>query len=101
MPQLKRELARTRPDLRLAYSRPGLVTMRTDAVPDDVDAPEPRAIFARSSGRSLGFAESTDRIVELALALIAEHTTALVTPRLRLHVAPGTRRAGGAPGSGA
>jgi 23S rRNA (cytidine2498-2'-O)-methyltransferase len=86
MPDLKRELARTRPDLRLAYSRPGLLTMRTDAVPAELDVPEPRAIFARASGRSLGFAESTDRIVELALALVAEHTVDGNAPRLRVHV---------------
>lgn len=86
MPNLKRELARTRPDLRLAYSRPGLVTMRTDAVPAELDVPEPRAIFARASGRSLGFADSTDRIVEHALALVAERTAAGASTRMRVHV---------------
>ncbi len=78
MPYLKRELARTRPDLRLAYSRPGLITMRTDAVPPDLDTPEPQAVFARATGRSLGFADSLDRIIELA-GLIA-------APEIRVHV---------------
>lgn len=78
MNHLKRELGRTRPDLRLAYSRPGLLTMRTDAPPDPA-APEPRAVFARASGRSLGFADSMDRVIELADG---------VAPgaRLRVHV---------------
>jgi 23S rRNA (cytidine2498-2'-O)-methyltransferase len=74
---LKRELARSRPDLRLAYSRPGLLTMRTDAPPEP-DRPEPRAAFARTSGRSLGFADSIDKIEALAGTIDA--------PRLRLHV---------------
>jgi 23S rRNA (cytidine2498-2'-O)-methyltransferase len=78
MPYLKRELARTRPDLRLAYSRPGLITMRTDAVPSGLNTPEPQAVFARATGRSLGFADSLDRIVELA-GLIA-------APEIRVHV---------------
>lgn len=78
MPYLKRELARTRPDLRLAYSRPGLITMRTDAVPAGVTTPEPQAVFARAAGRSLGFADSLDRIAELAESIVA--------PRFRIHV---------------
>jgi 23S rRNA (cytidine2498-2'-O)-methyltransferase len=86
MPNLKRELARTRPDLRLAYSRPGLVTMRTDALPPGLDVPEPKAIFARASGRSLGFADGPDKIVELALALVTERTLGGVAPRFRVHV---------------
>jgi 23S rRNA (cytidine2498-2'-O)-methyltransferase len=76
---LKRELARSRPDLRPAYMRPGLITMRTDAPPEGLaDHPEPRAAFARTSGRSLGPADSLDKIEALAQTLDA--------PRLRLHV---------------
>lgn len=76
---LKRELARSRPDLRLAYSRPGLLTMRTDDPPPELgDHPEPRAAFARTSGRSLGFADSLDKIEALAQTIDA--------PQLRLHV---------------
>lgn len=83
MPHLKRELARTRPDLRLAYSRPGLVTMRTDDERDEIVArPDPKAIFARATGRSLGFAETPARAAELALELLASQSR----DKLRLHV---------------
>jgi len=78
MTNLKHELARTRPDLRLAYSRPGLITMRTDAVPPGLSSPEPQAVFARATGRSLGFADSLDRIIELAESIAA--------PGFRVHV---------------
>jgi 23S rRNA (cytidine2498-2'-O)-methyltransferase len=79
MPYLKQELAHARPDLRLAYSRPGLVTMRTDAPPPEcADRPEPKAVFARTTGRSIGFADSVDKIVA--------HAETLDAPRLRLHV---------------
>lgn len=73
---LKRELAASRPDLRLAYSRPGIITMRTDAPPDE--GPEPRAAFARTCGRSLGFADSLEKIEAFAQSIDAA--------RLRLHV---------------
>lgn len=72
---LKRELARTRPDLRLAYSRPGLLTMRTDT---ELDDPEPRSPFVRASGRSLGMAADVAAVVPAIASLTAE--------RLRLHV---------------
>src|SRR5580704_9235807 len=51
-PALKREVARTRPELRFAYSRPGLVTFRSPRPiePDD----EPGSVFARVWGASLG-----------------------------------------------
>ena len=63
----KRELTRTRPTWKLAYSRPGFVTFKT---PDDIvlDAPAPTA-FARSWGRSLGRAVDVDGIVAAAMAL--------------------------------
>lgn len=64
MPWLKRELARTRPDLRLAFSRPGLLTMRSDVE----GAAPPEAVFARTSGFSLGLADTP----ELALARAAD-----------------------------
>ncbi len=54
MAWLKHELARTRPDLRLAFSRPGLITLRSDLE----GALPPTAIFARATGYSLGFADS-------------------------------------------
>ena len=53
-PALKLDVARARPDLRFAYSRPGLVTFRsTRAVPPD---DPPGSPFARVWGRSLGAA---------------------------------------------
>lgn len=83
MPHLKRELARTRPDLRLAYSRPGLITMRTDDESDEIIArPDPKAIFARATGRSLGFADDPARAAELALELLGSQSR----DKLRLHV---------------
>jgi 23S rRNA (cytidine2498-2'-O)-methyltransferase len=49
---VKREVARTRPSLRFAFSRPGLVTFKSDAeiTPDDV----PGSVFARVWGQSIG-----------------------------------------------
>ncbi|MDB4956643.1 MAG: putative SAM-depedent methyltransferase [Myxococcales bacterium] len=51
-PALKREVARTRPELRFAYSRPGLVTFKSDraVTPEDVTG----SAFARVWGRSIG-----------------------------------------------
>lgn len=53
-PAVKREVARTRPALRFAYSRPGLVTFKSPAAVA-LDDP-PGAAFARVWGRSLGAA---------------------------------------------
>lgn len=49
---LKRELSRTRPELRLAFSRPGLVTFKSDraVTPDD----PPGSTFAWVWGQSIG-----------------------------------------------
>ena len=51
-PAVKREVARTRPSLHFAYSRPGLVTFKSG----DVIAPEdvPPTVFARVWGKALG-----------------------------------------------
>ncbi len=51
-PALKLDVARARPELRFAYSRPGLVTFKAGSTiaPDDV----PGSPFARVWGRSLG-----------------------------------------------
>jgi len=51
-PALKRDAARRRPELRFAYSRPGLVTFKspTDVTVEDV----PASVFARVWGRSIG-----------------------------------------------
>ncbi len=53
-PAVKREVARRRPELRFAYSRPGLVTFRAERAlaPED----EPGSVFARVWGRSIGAA---------------------------------------------
>jgi len=53
-PALKLDVARTRPELRFAYSRPGLVTFKsTRAVPPD---DTPGSVFAHVWGRSIGAA---------------------------------------------
>jgi 23S rRNA (cytidine2498-2'-O)-methyltransferase len=51
-PAVKLDLARARPELRLSYSRPGLLTFKSARAvePDDV----PGSVFARVWGRSLG-----------------------------------------------
>lgn len=60
---LKRELAARRPDLRFAFSRPGLTTFKVDAARAD----EPSASsFARAYGRSLGRATTVDEVLALA-----------------------------------
>ncbi len=53
-PAVKLEVARTRPDLRFAYSRPGLVTFKSPRI---VSPDEPSgSVFARVWGRSVGAA---------------------------------------------
>lgn len=53
-PALKLEVARTRPELRFAFSRPGLVTFKSSrsVTPDDT----PGSVFAHVWGRSVGAA---------------------------------------------
>ncbi|HVK85910.1 MAG TPA: hypothetical protein VM513_17440 [Kofleriaceae bacterium] len=53
-PAVKREVARTRPELRFAYSRPGLVTYKAPGVVTPEDPPG--SVFARAWGRSVGAA---------------------------------------------
>lgn len=68
---LKRELAIRRPDLRFAFSRPGLTTFKVDAArADDPSA----SSFARAYGRSLGRAASVDEVLAHAGALPASAT---------------------------
>jgi len=57
-PAIKREVARTRPELRFAYSRPGLVTFKSSRViePDD----PPGSVFAHVWGRSIGAARDLE-----------------------------------------
>jgi 23S rRNA (cytidine2498-2'-O)-methyltransferase len=60
---LKRELAVKRPDLRFAFSRPGLTTFKVDRA----RANDPIACsFARAHGRSLGRATSAEEVLALA-----------------------------------
>jgi 23S rRNA (cytidine2498-2'-O)-methyltransferase len=64
-PALKREVARSRPALHFAYSRPGLVTFKSVDVitPDDV----PPTVFAHVWGKALGPArEPADAAHQLA-----------------------------------
>jgi 23S rRNA (cytidine2498-2'-O)-methyltransferase len=61
---LKLDVGRVRPDLRFAYSRPGLVTFKTDGAirPDE----PPGSVFARVWGRSIGPATVEDAGRQLA-----------------------------------
>ena len=59
-PAVKLEVARDRPELTFAYSRPGLVTFKSTRVvsPDD----PPGSVFARVWGRSIGAIDSPDAV---------------------------------------
>lgn len=59
-PAVKVELAALRPELRFAYSRPGLVTFKSPS-PVAPDAPLP-AVFVRAFGASLGPAEGPPQV---------------------------------------
>ncbi|HEY8375580.1 MAG TPA: SAM-dependent methyltransferase [Nannocystis sp.] len=77
-PALKAELAALRPDLRLAYSRPGLLTFKAEApVGPDVELP---AVFARAFGASLGPAKDPAQVFDLLLKTCPEGQP------VRLHV---------------
>jgi 23S rRNA (cytidine2498-2'-O)-methyltransferase len=64
-PAIKLDVARARPELRFAYSRPGLVTFKSTrgVAPDD----PPGSVFARVWGRSIG-AASDPRAAAVQLA---------------------------------
>jgi 23S rRNA (cytidine2498-2'-O)-methyltransferase len=72
---MKREMASRRPDLRLAFSRPGLTTFKAD--PAVIEQPVASS-FARAFGRSLGRAANVAEVLALAAPLGAQP--------LRLHV---------------
>lgn len=58
---LREEVARDEPALRMSYSRPGVVTFRSETPRDDA---EPLvAVFARSTAHSIGFAKDVDEVV--------------------------------------
>lgn len=69
-PAVKREVKRVRPELRFAYSRPGLVTFKSprEIDPDD----EPASVFARLWGKSLGAMRDPDEAVK---AIAQQRTT--------------------------
>jgi 23S rRNA (cytidine2498-2'-O)-methyltransferase len=59
-PAVKRDVARRRPELRFAYSRPGLVTFKSprEIAPDD----RPGSVFARVWGASIGAVRDPDTL---------------------------------------
>jgi 23S rRNA (cytidine2498-2'-O)-methyltransferase len=62
-PAVKLEVARTRPELRFAYSRPGLVTFKS---PGEVAPGDPSgSVFAHVWGRSIGAAATVDEAAAL------------------------------------
>jgi 23S rRNA (cytidine2498-2'-O)-methyltransferase len=66
----KRELAAKRPDLRFAFSRPGLTTFKVDSARAD----EPSgSSFARAHGRSLGRAATVEEVLAFPLAASLLH----------------------------
>jgi 23S rRNA (cytidine2498-2'-O)-methyltransferase len=74
---LRQEVARDEPTLKMSWSRPGVVTFRSDAPRDPAHPLE--AVFARSTGLSLGFADGPDAVIgRLADAPLAD--------ALRVHV---------------
>lgn len=66
-PALKAEVAAAHPGWRFAFSRPGLVTWRSDA-PVRADL-RLDAVFARSYGASLGRAEDEEQVLQAARRL--------------------------------
>ncbi len=66
-PAVKAEVAKFRPDWRLAFSRPGLVTFKC-AQPVTLAA-LPRLVFARVRGASLGPAKEAAQVAQLAHAV--------------------------------
>ena len=81
----KAELARDRPDLRLAYSRPGFLTFKLPAdgsASEKAECPLSSSVFARASGFSLGKLAG-DAIGELAAGV---WRLAGERPFRRLHV---------------
>lgn len=82
-PALKAEVAHLHPGWRFAFSRPGLVTWRTER-PVDADVAL-GAVFARAFGASLGKAATLPEVLRFAEALAAAANQA----PLQLHVFAG------------
>lgn len=70
---LRDEVARDEPALRMSWSRPGVVTYKVDdgAPPRDPAAPL-AAVFARTTGMSLGIAKTMDEVVQRLAAVPGE-----------------------------
>ena len=72
---LKDELARNRPELRFAYSRPGFVTFKLPPESAAGDYAELPSVFARTHGFSPGKVQGFDaaKLAEQAWELVASH----------------------------
>ncbi|MCA9223440.1 MAG: hypothetical protein KDA71_24165 [Planctomycetales bacterium] len=84
---LKDELARNRPELRFAYSRPGFVTFKLPPESAAGDYAELPSVFARTHGFSLGKVQGFDaaKLAEQAWELVASHP-AIGKPVRQIHV---------------
>jgi 23S rRNA (cytidine2498-2'-O)-methyltransferase len=86
-PAVKRDVVRRRPELRFAYSRPGLVTFKspTEIAPDD----RPGSVFARVWGASIGAVRDAETLAhQLArLGAIRAHVFAR-QPEASVDLAP-------------
>jgi len=91
---LKEEVSRARPALRLAFSRPGLVTWKSDAeIAPDIEL---GAAFARVWGMTAGRASDAGQAAALAAAMLSGIRT---TATARLHVFARDPAADGADGA--
>jgi 23S rRNA (cytidine2498-2'-O)-methyltransferase len=61
---LRDEIARDEPSLRMSWSRPGVVTYRADEEAARDPAAPLAAVFARTTGISLGIAKSLEEVVQ-------------------------------------
>ncbi|MCW5804052.1 MAG: hypothetical protein KIT31_16885 [Deltaproteobacteria bacterium] len=95
-PALKLDVARRRPELRFAYSRPGLVTWKAPGPVRDDDAPG--SVFAHVWGRSIGAARDAEAARQLIAPLGAAHVHVFARdPETNAELAPWTELDAGAP----
>jgi len=95
---LERELGRSRPDLRPAYMRPGLVTFKSEA-PVRPDTPL-AAVFARAYGASLGPCADAAEVVALAREAAAAAAASGKPDEKPVNAAPSRRTDRPPPGPG-
>ncbi|MGE0867055.1 MAG: hypothetical protein AB7P03_00730 [Kofleriaceae bacterium] len=84
---IKLEVARDRPELKFAYSRPGLVTFKSsrELAPDD----PPGSVFARVWGRSMGAAsDPAAAAAQLSSTSVAKIHAFARDPELAIDLAP-------------